>query len=108
MGWMKAIYTDIEELNERVLDIYAEDATDNPDDAIEPLGQYLSQTGWKSPTEMLALKQGITEHLSRIYGDNKAESAMARGDLMAELVSAFSIELDSFLPALPVPAASTL
>lgn len=94
MSWMKNIYTDIETLNEKVLDIYSENEILAPYEAIEPMGEYLAETGWKSPTEMLAMRRDIIERLAAISATaDPEERAVAQGDLHMHLMDAFGIDL---------------
>ena len=105
MGWMKAIYTDVEELNEAVLDLYSENQITAPGDAIDPLSDYLYKAGWKSPTEMLAMKRDMTAAVQRIVSaPTELHELLAEGDLAMVVMEAFNITHTDLRVDEPVPA----
>lgn len=93
MGWMKGVFTDVEELNEKVLDIYSEGQIVSPWDAVDPITEHLAAAGWKTPTEMLAMRRDITELLRSITDTPQGEREIAYSNLVLHLAEAFKIDV---------------
>lgn len=114
MGAMKNLFIETEELGQKTLEIYSDHTIDNEFEAVEKLGEYLSATGWLSPTERDAQRRNFINllraniHAHNAHGLGSVQAVSANMDIIYTILDVFGIDLADHLgmTELAVPAGS--